>query len=93
MVEKNDNESYKFIVTLLSKKYPLTKATYCLMKSVLDSMLKHKLFNTLISVHGQVVKSVAKKLAKDMTHLQLGTDLIAFFTIGFQVHANYFIDE
>ena len=28
MIYKNDSESYKFMLTLLTKKYPLTRSTY-----------------------------------------------------------------
>jgi len=92
-MSKNETDEYKFFVTLLTKKYPLTKATYVLMKATLDSLLKHKYFNTLISLHGLVVKGIIKKISKDLALLSLAADLISVFILGFQVHSNYFITE
>ena len=77
----------------LQNKYPLTRATYCVLKAALDGWSRHKLFNTLISVHGMVVKGILKKLSKSLDLIALVSDIFAFFAIGFQVHANYFIDE
>lgn len=88
-----DADKYKFMLTLLTKKYPFTKSTYVLLKATLDAMIQNKMFNTLINMHGLVVNGVVRKLIKDPGLIDLGIDVIAFFVIGFQVHANYFIDE
>lgn len=40
-----------------------------------------------------MVTCALKRAAKDMKLLPLATDLVAFFVLGFQLHANYFIDN
>jgi len=77
-------DSYKFMVTLINKKFPFSKGVYWILKSVLDSLLRNKMFNTLLGLKEQTIHSLLTKVAKDLRLLDIAIDIIAFFTIGFK---------
>lgn len=64
LISIKDPDCYKFMITVICKKFPFTNATYIALKSTLETCMRQKLFNTLISVYGLVVQSTFKKVTQ-----------------------------
>ncbi|CAI2384673.1 unnamed protein product [Moneuplotes crassus] len=83
-LSKYTHDHYEFVFNLLAKKFPFTKATYCVQHAMFKFMCQNKMFKILSENGDMVMNSVLSKISKDDTHLELAIDVIAFFTIGFK---------